>query len=152
MNLREPRAGVSELYAAMLLVGVTLSLGSLVVSAATNQFSIASGTASLGERIGQEAASVQLAFVYSTTALGLCNSYGGSPEGTTLTVALFDYGSGSFTPTGFVVNSTVISGSYATASPGELVQYAISLGACAHSSGQTLVAFDASGDEVQFET
>jgi hypothetical protein len=147
-----PRAGVSELYAAMLLVGVTLSLGSLIVAAATSQFSLASGAATLGEKISQEEASVQLTLVYSTTTMGTCGSYRGSPEGTSVSLALFDYGSGSFTPSGFIVNSTIVAGAYGAVSPGELTQYFIPLGACAHSSGQTVVAFDAAGDEVQFET
>lgn len=136
----------------MLLVGVTLSLGSMVVAAAEGQFSLASGTASLEGRINQDAASVQLALVYSTATAGSCGSYLGSPEGTTLTVALFDYGSGTFTPSGFTVNSTVITGTYGALSPGELVAYALPLGPCVHSSGQTVVAFDSSGGEVQFET
>lgn len=147
------RRGVSELYAAVLMIGVTLSLGSIVVAAATSQFGLASDSASLGATLRQEAADTQLGVIYDAVQpSGSCPMFGGYPEGSTLTLAVYDYGSLGFTPAGFVVNSTVYAGSFGEVAPGTLAIYTLSLAGCAHPSGQTVLAFDSSGDEVQFGT
>lgn len=141
------------MYAAVLMVGVTLSLGSLVVAAATAQFGLGTDSASLGASLRQEAAQTQLGLVYdSVQPSGSCPSYGGYQEGTSLTLAVYDYGTEGFAPSGFVVNSTLYGGSYAALAPGTLGEYTLTLADCAHPSGLTIVAFDGSGDEVQFGT
>jgi hypothetical protein len=135
------------------MIGVTLSLGSVVVAAATAQFGLASGSASAGAAFAQDSAEVQLSLVYSSVqGSGPCPAYGGEQEGTTLTLALFDYGSSGFTPAGFVVNSSVYVGNFGSMDPGAMAAFTVTLDTCAHPSGQTIVAFDASGDEVQIET
>lgn len=144
---------MSELYAAVLMIGVTLALGSVVAGAAVGLFGYATRGASLGASAAQESSEVQLSLVYSTTAPSAsCPSYGGGQEGTALDIGLFDYGSAGFSPDGFVVNSSVIGGDFGSVAPGSLAQFVLPLGSCAHPSGQTLVAFDAAGDEVQIET
>jgi hypothetical protein len=144
---------VSELYAAVLMVGVTLSLGSLVVAAATSQFGLATDSASLGASLREGAAGTQLGMVYAAVQpSGSCPAYEGGQEGSTLTIAVFDYGSAGFTPAGFVVNSTVYAGSFGEAAPGALAQYTVALASCAHQSGLTVLAYDSSGEEVQFGT
>ncbi|MDE1853619.1 MAG: hypothetical protein KGI38_07720 [Thaumarchaeota archaeon] len=150
---RRTRSGVSELYAAVLMIGVTISVGSLVVAAASSQFGLAADSASLGSSIQQTSAEVQLGLVYvAVPPSGSCPSYQGFQEGTTLTVALFDFGSAGFSPAGFVVNSTVVLGSYGTVGPGALGQFVVALGSCAHHSGLVILAYDSAGDEVQFGT
>lgn len=147
------RHGVSELYAAMLMIGVTLSLGSVVVAAAVGQFGLASDSASLGSSLSQDLAGTQLSLVYSAVEPSAsCPAFGGAQEGTLLSVALYDYGSEAFSPSGFVVNSTVHQGPYASAPPGALTVYTIQLSACAHQSGEAILAYDARGAVVQFET
>ena len=150
---RRTRGGVSELYAAVLMIGVTISLGSLVLAAASSQFGLAADSASLGSSLQQTSAEVQLGVVYvAVPPSGSCPLYQGFQEGTTLTVGLFDYGSAGFSPAGFVVNSTAVPGSYGTVVPGALGQFAVTLGSCAHHSGQVILAYDSAGDEVQFGT
>ncbi|MCL5672576.1 MAG: hypothetical protein JRN13_03120 [Nitrososphaerota archaeon] len=135
------------------MIGVTLSLGSMVVAAATSQFGLASGSASVGASLRESSAGTQVALVYSTVSpSSACPAYQGIQEGPNLTLALYDYGSAAFTPAGFVVNSTLISGGFPPLDPGSLVAFHITLGGCAHPSGQTVVAFDAAGGEVQVET
>ena len=144
---------MSALYAAVPMVGVTLSLGSMVVAAAPSQLGLGSDSASLGASLRQGAAETQLGLVYaSVQPSSSCPTYGGYQEGTALTIALFDYGTKGFTPEGFVVNSTVYAGTFAQVGPGELGEYNLSLSGCAHPSGATVMAYDASGDEVQFAT
>lgn len=150
---RRTRSGVSELYAAALMIGVTITLGSLVAAAAGTQFGLASDSLSLGSSVQQTSAEVQLGLVFvAVPPSGSCPLYQGFQEGTTLTVGLFDYGRAGFSPAGFVVNSTVVTGSYGTVGPGALGQFAVALGSCAHHSGQVVLAYDSAGDEVQFGT
>ena len=135
------------------MIGVTLSLGSMVVAGATSQFGLASDSASAGAALSEGSAGTQVALVYSTVSpSSSCPSYRGTQEGPNLTLALYDYGAAPFTPAGFVVNSTPIAGGFPPLDPGSLVVFHIPLGVCAHPSGQTVVAFDAAGEEVQVET
>ncbi|MDG6920072.1 MAG: hypothetical protein JRN59_00910 [Nitrososphaerota archaeon] len=144
---------MSELYASLLMIGVTLSLGSLVVAAATSQFGLASDSASAEAALSERTAGVQVALVYSAVMPSTaCPDYQGAQEGENLTLALYDYGADGFTPTGFVVNSTVVTGGFGALGPGSLAVFDVPLGACAHPSGASVAAFDAAGDEVQFET
>ncbi|MDG7010989.1 MAG: hypothetical protein JRN57_02595 [Nitrososphaerota archaeon] len=147
------RRGVSELYAAVLMIGVTLSIGSIVVVAATSQFDLASSSATLGASLREGAAETQLGLVYAAVRPSAsCPAYRGYQEGTDLTVALYDLGETGFAPAGFVVNGTDYVGSYSALSPGALGEYALALGSCAHPAGLTILAYDAQGDEVQFGT
>ena len=144
---------MSELYAALLMIGVTLSFGSLVVAAATSQFGLASDSAAAGAALGESSAEVQVSLAYATVSPSQgCPAYRGAQEGQNLTLVLYDYGAAAFAPAGFVVNSTLHPGAFAALGPGSLGEFQVPLGACAHPSGQTVVAFDASGDEVQLET
>jgi len=134
----------------MLMVGVTLSLGSAVVVAAIGSFGEADSTASLGASLQESASGVQLGLVYAAVpSVGSCPVYQGANEGTSLTLALFDFGTVAFTPMEFVVNSTVYTGSYSIIIPSAMSQYVIILGTCAHASGLTIFVADAQGDEVQ---
>jgi hypothetical protein len=144
---------VSELYAALLLMGVTLSVGSVVVAAATTQFGLAGGSASLGASLRAGAAETQLSLIYAAVQpSGSCPSYRGVQEGTSLTVALYDFGAAGFTPSGFVVNSTGYGGAFAETGPGEMGQYTVALGVCAHQPGLKILVYDAAGDVAEFGT
>lgn len=135
------------------MVGVTLSLGSLVVAAATSQFSLASNSASLGASLEQGAADTQLGLVYDAVhPSASCPAYRGYQEGTNLTLAVFDYGSQGFAPVGFVVNSTDYSVTAPQTAPGSLGTYSLQLAGCAHPTGLAILAYDGSGVEVQFGT
>lgn len=145
------RRGVSELYASMLMVGVTLSLGSVVVAAALGTFGRAESSASLGASLQGTESGTQISLVYvSVKPSSSCPAYRGVPEGTLLTVYLFDYGGTPFSPSEFAVNSTVYAGNFSAMAPGGMGQYAVTLGSCAHPWGLTIVAADAVGDGVQF--
>lgn len=147
------RTAVSELYASLLMIGVTLSFGSVVTSAAVSQLNSTAGSSSLAASLQEASAGKQIALVYATVgSTGGCQSYRGATEGTSLTVALFDYGTTPFTPSEIVNNSTVYAGNYPTLGAGSLASYTVALGSCAHPSGQNLLAVDASGDEVQVGT
>ena len=128
-------------------------MGSIVVAAATSQFSSSAGSASLSASLRQGAAETSLGFVYDAVQpTGSCPDYRGYQEGTTLSIALFDYGAKGFTPAGFVVNSTAYAGSYAETEGGALRVYSLTLAGCAHQSGLTIMAYDGAGDEAEFET
>ena len=134
----------------MLMVGVTLSLGSVVVAAALGSMGQAEGSASLGAAVHESASGVQLSLVFVSVApSGACPTQGGAEEGTSATLALFDYGSTGFAPAELMVNSTFYPGSYAPLSPGKMQEYPVLLAECAHPSGLTVLAVDAAGDEVQ---
>lgn len=140
---------MSELYATMLMVGVTLSLGSVVTAAAVGAFGQTEGAASMGASLQESAFGVRLSLVYATVApSGGCQAY----EGTNITLALYDYGAAGFTPVELAVNSTVYGGGFQAVQPGALVLYSVALGSCAHASGQTIVVVDGEGDEVQLES
>ena len=135
------------------MIVVTLSLGSAVVAAAVAEFGVASSSDSLGASQSQVSAGTQVGLVYSVVAsAGSCPSYQGVQEGDALTLAVFDYGTAAFAPSGLIVNSTVYLGPFPSAAPGSLVMYSVTLSACAHSSGLTVLVYDSAGDEVQFET
>jgi hypothetical protein len=147
------RKGVSELYASMLMIGVTLSVGSMVAAAAVGQFSQATNAAAMGASIHESAIGMQLNLVYAAAApTGSCPSYQGYKEGTSLTVSLFNYGDADFAPAVFFVNSTAYAGTYAPLAAGTMGTYVISLVACAHYSGLTVLALDSAGDGVQVES
>jgi len=150
-SFRHPsHRGVSELYASVLMVGVTISLGSVLVAGALGSIGQAEGASSLGASLQQSASGRELSLTFLTIASSSsCPRYLRANEGTTMTLALFDYGAEGFTPVEIMVNSTIHPGNYSAISPGTMGQYAIALGACAHSTGQTITAVDAQGDEVQ---
>ena len=135
------------------MVGVTLSLGSIVTAAAVGAFGQTEGAASMGASLQESAFGVRLSLAYATVApSGACQVYRGTGEGTTITLALYNYGALGFTPVELAVNSTVYSGAFQVDRPGALALYSVSLASCAHASGQTVVALDGEGDEVQLES
>ncbi len=141
---------MSELYASVLMIGVTLSLGGVVAAAALNQFGLANGSASQDAGARQSAAGVDLALVYAAVSpSAACPTYSGYQEGTTLTISIYNYGAGPFTPSELAVNSSVYAGAYATLGAGALGTYAIPLGTCAHPSGQTVLVLDVAGEGTQ---
>ena len=144
---------MSELYASVLMVGVTISLGSVLVAAALGSIGQAQGASSLGASLQLSASGRELSLAFAAVAAsGPCPAYRGGAEGTVMTLALFDYGASGFVPVEFVINSTIYAGTYPALSPGTMAQYTVSLGSCAHSTGQTVTAVDSAGDEVQFES
>ena len=146
------RRGVSELFASVLMIGVTLSLGSLVAAAALGQFGLASGSASLGASIDQASSGVGLSLVYVAVSPATgCPYYQGYQEGTSATVSVYNYGSTAFAPISIVVNSTSYTANYQALGQGSLVAYPLTLATCAHASGLTLYMADSSGDGAQFE-
>jgi hypothetical protein len=135
----------------MLLVGVTLALGSLVATSALAQSDLANSSASLGAASEEASARVQIGLVYLAVASsGSCPAYGGYHEGTSLSVAVYNYGGGTFAPAELVLNQTVYPGSYSPLGPGSMGTYTLTLAACSHSAGQTVMLADAAGDEAQF--
>jgi hypothetical protein len=142
--------GVSELYASMLMIGVTLSLGSFVAFAALGQFGLAANSASLGAGLDQSSAEMQIGLVYAAVASSnSCPMSGGVHEGVSLSLALYNYGAASFLPSDLLVNATAYSGTFGAIGPESLGLYTVALVGCAHSSGQSVVVADSSGDEFQ---
>ena len=134
----------------MLMIGVTLSLGSFVAFAAVGQFGLAADSASLGASLAQSSAETQLGLVYVAIASSnSCPVVGGVHEGTSLTLAVYNYGSTAFTPAELLVNSSAFAGAYPTTPPGSLGLYGVTLAGCAHTSGQSVVAEDSSGDVLE---
>lgn len=151
--------GVSELYASLLMIGVTLSFGSVVTVAAVNQFSQSGNTGSLAATVQQASEGKAVAFVYFAVASGsgspACSStYQGVTEGKSSTLALYNYGTAGMNPTEVFVNGTLVySGTgFGNIPPGALTTLGISLTSCAHQVGQTILLVDSHGDEVQFGT
>ena len=65
---RRRRRGVSELYATVLMIGATVSLGSYLTLAAIGQFGMTSSAASVSSVVEQGSSGKLIAFVYATTA------------------------------------------------------------------------------------
>jgi hypothetical protein len=126
-------------------------VGTAVVLSATNQFGLVANAASVGASLQRSSSDVQVGLVYAeVTSSQRCPSYQGTDEGTTLGVSLYNFGTSSFRPSLFAVNGTAYAGSFSPLIPQSMGVYAIGLDSCAHSSGQTIEAVDASGDELQF--
>ena len=148
---------MSELYTSLLMLGVTISLGSVAAGLVANQFGLTTTTAAAGAAGDENSAGIQLSFVFAaTSSANGCPTYRGVPGGTVLEVTVFDYGSSGFMPTTIVVNGTVYySSAFPTAPPGGMMTYRVPLapvGTCAHPWGQTVLMADAGGDVFQFET
>ena len=145
----------------MTMIGVTLSVGGFITASALNQFNLAQNSASLAASVQQASAGKLVSLVYDAVAQGSggCTAvYGGYTEGTSITVALYNYGTVAFTPSAVFGNSTLIpsSGWSGTPSnsmaPGSMTTFTAALTSCAHQSGQTLLFVDSFGDEVQVGT
>jgi hypothetical protein len=135
------------------MVGVTLTVGGLVASSALGQFAMANDSASLGAATQEASAGIQIGLVYlATTTSRLCPVYGGYHEGTTIEIAVYNYGGTAFIPEEIILNGTLYAGKYTPLSPGSLGTYAITMSTCSHFSGQTVILVDSAGDEVQFES
>lgn len=153
------RPAVSELYASLLMIGVTVSFGSFVAVSAVNQFNLSGYSGSLAASVQQGSAGKRISFIYFTDAPGSgspsCTAvYHGIMEGKTSTLALYNYGSAGMNPTEIFVNDTLqYSGTgFGTISPAGMTTYTLTLTSCAHPTGQTILLVDSSGDEVQFGT
>ncbi len=150
------RTGVSELYATMLMIGATLLFGSLVVEAALSQSSASSYSSYLAASAQQGSSGKLVTLVYSSVfpGSGSCiQTYKGITEGTAFTLALYNYGITSFTPTAVYINGTLYSGSgYAAIIASGLTVYSFTAPTCVHASGQTFTLVDAGGSEVSIGT
>jgi hypothetical protein len=134
----------------MLMIGVTLSVGGIVTSSAINQFGLSVNADSTGASIQNSSFGIQVALVYAAvTPSTSCPIYQGSAEGTTMAVALYNFGTSDFSVAGLFVNASVSAGTFGTLTPGGMSVYNLTLGSCSHSSGQTFVALDYLGDVVQ---
>ena len=131
------------------MVGVTVSLGSVLVAAALGSVGQTQDASSVAASLRESASGKELSLVYaSTPSSATCPAN----EGTALAFALFDYGSSGFAPVEFAINSTIYPGGYPAVSPGGMAQYAVVVGSCIHAAGQTVMAVDSQGDEAQFES
>jgi hypothetical protein len=156
VRLDKRRVAVSELYAAILLIGVTLSFGGVVAVSAMNQFNAGTSASSQGLMAQAASAGKEIALVYgvvpSPGSGGCTTTYGGLLEGTGYTLAIYDFGTTSFTPAEIFDNGTLLSGTpYPTATPGSLTTYSLTLG-CAHAPGQVFLLVDSSGTVIQLGT
>jgi hypothetical protein len=134
----------------MLMIGVTLSLGSFVAFSALTQFGLVVNSASLGAGLDQSSAETQLGLVYAAvSSSNSCPVSGGVHEGVSLSLALYNYGSSSFSPSELLVNATAYPGTYGAIAPNSLGIFTVALAGCAHSSGQSVMIADSSGDEFQ---
>ena len=141
------------LYTSVLLVGGTLAMGGVVVVGAASQFALTANAANAGSSLVERSAGTRLALVYALTpSSGACGSYGGAKEGTSLAVALYNYGTAAFALADLAVNSTLHPAVYPVIGPGDLGTYVVPLGTCAHSAGQTIFLVDSAGDGVQIES
>jgi len=139
------------------MLGITISMGSVVTGLLANQFGLTTTTAGAGATSDENSAGIQLSFVFATaSSTGGCPAYRGASGGTVLEFAVFDYGSSGFSPTTVVINGTVYySPAFPPIPPGAMMTYRLTLdpaGTCAHSWGQTVLMIDAGGDAFQFET
>jgi flagellin-like protein len=152
---RRPRRGVSELYASLLMMGITIAMGGVVTGMAMTQYGLAAGAAGTASSVKEQASGAQLSFVTaSVSGTGACPARGG-PQGTTLAVTVFDYGTTAFAASEIVVNGTAYFGLLPVVQPGGLATYQVALapsGTCARASGQTVMVADPLGEETQFET
>jgi hypothetical protein len=151
------RPGVSELYAALMMVGVTLSFGSFVATAAINQFNLSTYSGSLAAQVQEASAGKQISLIYFTITAGsgsCTGTYKGVTEGKAATLALYNYGTVGMNPVEVFVNGTLLySGTgFGNIAPASMTVYSLTLGSCAHPTGQTILLVDAYGDEVQFGT
>lgn len=144
------------MYSALLMMSLTLTFGTTLTGLALGQFGAVSNSGSVGASIDQQSSGTQIAYLFDTVSSQAgCPLYGGAPEGTVLSLTIFDYGSAKFTPTQLVVNSTLYFGSFPASLPGAMSTLSLTLtpsGSCAHPSGQTVLLVDTNGDEVQFAT
>ncbi len=151
----------------MLMVGATLSFGSIVTVAAVGQFNASASGESQAASALQASVGKQISLVYGTVTAGsgACTKTYTGPDGGTYTegksytIVLYNYGSVSFTPNEVFDNGTLLAvGGYATltaASPGQSAaptSIALALASCAHPAGQTFLLVDTSGDEVTIGT
>ena len=144
--------GISELYASVLMVGVTLALGGLVTSSALGEFGLANDSASLGAA-QHVPAMTQVGLVYFVVApSGSCPESGMYREGTSVSMAFYNYGEVPFAPAEIAVNGSVHPGRYPPMAPGSMGTYALDTGACSRSWGETVTLIDPQGNELQFAT
>ena len=127
--------------------------------AAINQFGLQSDSASVagGLQVASQGKLVSLVYATVSPGSGGCASaYQGSVEGTGFSLAVYNYGTSAMTPSEAFVNGTSVPTWSAvpssTLAPNGLTTLSMTLPACGHSSGQTVVFVDISGGVVQFVT
>ncbi len=138
-------------------MGVTLSFGGTIAGLAMTQFGQAASSASVAASVQQQSLGPELSLVLASVSnQGACSTYLGAPDGSLLSVVVFNYGTLAFAPSLVAVNGTVYaSASYPSIPPGGLTTISLSLSApnsCAHPSGLTLLIANLNGDESQFAT
>ncbi|MDG6918612.1 MAG: hypothetical protein JRN62_04150 [Nitrososphaerota archaeon] len=150
------RYAISELFAALMIVAITLSFGSVVTYSAMNYFGLADSAAQQSANTQQQAASKLISLVYANVVPGsggCVASYGGVEEGTILDLGFYNYGSAQFNTAVVYLNDTFYSGyGFSPLAPGNFTTWQLTTVSCMHSSGQTLLISDSSGAEVQIET
>jgi len=150
-----PRRGVSELYASLLMLGVTLSFGTVVAGLALSQFGVSSSSAAAGASQQAHRYGTQVSFLYATVSQpGSCPVYRGAPEGSTVAFEVYDYGSQPYTPAEASVNRTLYFTTLGTVSGGAMGSFTLPLhpGTCTHQTGLAVMLEDSNGDEVEFVT
>jgi FlaG/FlaF family flagellin (archaellin) len=150
------RRGVSELYATVLMVGATVVFGGLVVAAAITQSNASQYSSFLAASSQQAASGKLISMVYSSVfpgSGGCTQAYGGFKEGTSYTLALYNYGTNAFAPVSVYINGTLYAGSgYPSVAAGGLTAYSFTTPSCVHASGQTFTLVEAGGNEVSIGT
>ena len=151
------RRAVSELLATLMMIALTLSLGGYTTYMAINQYNLVQNAASLAALVQQQSAGKLISFVYSSvTPSGICPVYGGGNEGTTFTLALYNYGTVAFSTSEVFVNSSLISGWAGSPTnniaANSMTTLTMTLPSCSHPSGQTVLLVDQYGDETQIGT
>ncbi|MDG6933109.1 MAG: hypothetical protein JRN68_00250 [Nitrososphaerota archaeon] len=150
------RHAISELFAALMLVAITLSFGSFVTYSAINYYGLSDLAAQQAANSQQQAASKLISIVYANVVPGsggCVTSYNGVVEGTILDLGFYNYGSAQFNTAVVYLNDTFYSGyGFSPLAPGNFTTWQLSTLSCIHASGQTLLISDSSGSEVQLET
>ncbi len=150
------RNGVSELLTTLILVAITLSFGAYIAQIAISQDAQQQAAAQGAASQEQAAANRLLSLVYATVTPGsggCITTYSGATEGTSLNVAIYDYGSTPFDTAYVFVNGTVYGGSgYGTIEANSLAQFTLTMSSCIHQTGQTILLVDVNGGELQIQT
>jgi hypothetical protein len=145
----------------MLMVGVTLSFGSVITAAAVQQFNASTSGEAFAASAEQASVGKQISLVYGTVVAGSggCTTTYKGPDGGTYTegksytLVLYNYGSVPFTPDEVFDNGTLLAvGAYSTVPASGLASNTLTLVSCAHPAGQTILLVDSSGVEISVGT
>lgn len=139
------------------MIAVTVAFGSYISYAAITQFNQAGNAAGNAAANQQQASSELLSFVYTSVVQGsggCSTSYQGVTEGTSLTLAFYNYGTTPFNTGVTYINGTAYSGIGVSQIPaGTYISWTLTMGSCVHSTGQSIVLTDpTTGAEVTVQT